>query len=195
MGKADLKKQNRPVNWPKEELQRREEAMDQLNPGYYDMKLKLAVLLGLVLFVRGYYIALSGLLKVQPVSQIVVMMLGLLSLLISWAYYQVIIQGYCKWLAVILMVVRGSEVVTTIISSSGYLFYMNFIVKIWWVTSVIAIFLDAVFLAYLVFSKKVRHHMALNRIIHSGEEIAVPEETICMDSFRTEADPANGEMR
>ena len=81
MGKAGLKKQNRPVNWPKEELQRREEAMDQLNPGYYDMKLKLAVLLGLVLFVRGYYIALSGLLQVQPVSQIVVMMLGVL---ISW---------------------------------------------------------------------------------------------------------------
>ena len=192
MEKAGLKKQSRVVCWTKEELQRREAAIDRLYPGYYDRKLKLAVMLGSVLFVRGYYVALSGLLQVQPISQTVIMMLGIL---ISWVYYRVIIQGSCRWFAVILMVVRGMEAVSTIISSAGYLFYMNFIGQIWWVISITAIFLDVLFLAYLVFSKKTRHHMVLNRLIHSGKEIAAPEGPFGTDAFQTGADPADREMR
>lgn len=175
MGKPEGMKQKKAVRWSKEQLSDREALLERCFPGYFDRKLTMLVLLGTVLFIRGFSAALSGLLQIQSFWQAAIIFAGLF---VSWLYYILMIRGYLGWLAVALLILRSGEFVYTLYSSLQFLFYMNFIGICWWVVSMAAILADIVFLLYLIFGKMAKRLKADNRILYSGDEIVFSEEMV-----------------
>lgn len=163
------------LHWTKEQFAQREAVMESRSPGYYDRKLTVQVLLGGLLFIRGFYIALSGILQIQDAVQIFTMTAGLV---ISYLYYRILIMGYIPWLAPLLLILRCGEFAYTLYSSLGFLFYMNFIGTCWWVTSMFAILADVVFLIYMIVGKKAQLLKFDNRILYSDAELSCSEEMI-----------------
>ncbi len=177
MGKAEGITQKKPVqrHWNKAELEKREIIMEKRCPGYFDRKLTMQVFLGTVLFIRGFYVLLSGLLQVHSLWQVVMMALGLW---VSFLYYTLLIRGHLGWLAAVLLVLRCGELIYTVYSSLEFLFYMNLTGTCWWVTSMMAILSDTAFLVYLQAGKKAKILKFDNRILYSDSEISVSDEVI-----------------
>lgn len=152
----------------KEQRASREEEMNLIHPGYFDRKLRLNVMLGTVLFVRGFYTLLSAVLGVTSISGAIVNMLGVL---FCFAYYQYLIMGYWRPFGVILLISRIIELVTRVLPLFPYVPQMRLSGIIWWVTMTAAVLLDILFLAYLMFGKMPQMQLKDNRKINSDEPI------------------------
>lgn len=167
-----MKNKNR-VLLTKEQKAQREEALEQLHPGYFDRKLRLNVMLGTVLFARGFYTALSVVLGVIDMPQVAVNVFGLF---FTYSCYSWFISGYWRAFAGILLLVRLSEFLFELIPAIPYVLQMYLIGIIWWVTMVLAVLLDMMFLAYLLFGKMPRMQQKDGRKLYSGEAISLQKQ-------------------
>lgn len=171
------RKQNRNQNrncmafMTKEVQYQREEKMERLHPGYLDMNLRLHVMLGAVLFARGVFHALSVMLGQELPG---LALLTPISLFVGYYMYR-----YCiRWshgLAKLLFAFRMMELVRCFWQFGPYVFYLNFIGLVWFVTMVAVLLLDAGFLGYLVFFRKAKQQVEYNRIVWSGQSILLGE--------------------
>lgn len=159
-------KPDRRVYWTKEQREARQEEMEELHPGYLDMQLKLNVVLGAALFARGFYHALSIMLEQEPFTYII---LAPLNLIVGYFLYRYCMQA--KWLARLLLASRLIEFGRSLWPTFRYVFYLNFIGTVWWVTLVVCFLVDIGFLWLLTLSKKGKQQVEYNRIINSGQVI------------------------
>lgn len=154
----------------KEQRQQRREEMDGLHPGYFDRQLKLSVLLGAVLFLRGFSVALSILLGVMSGKNALI---GVLRLVISYAWYQLFISGYARLLMGVVFAVSTCDVFSLVILTFRRVFLMQFTGVLWWVTLAFSLLADWLFRAYLLFGKMPRQQLHDNYTIYSGAPISL----------------------
>lgn len=160
------KRPDRIVFWTREQREARQEEMDKLHPGYLDMQLRLFVMLGAVLFARGFFHAFSIMLGQESVSYII---LAPISLFIGYYMYRYCMQS--RGLTILFFVFRLIELGKSLWTTAPYLFYLNFAGTVWWVTLVVCLLLDVGFLAYLGLSKSGRQQIKYNQIVNSGQVI------------------------
>lgn len=160
------KLRSRMVMWTKEQRAARQEEMEELHPGYLDMQLRLNVMLGATLFARGFFHALSIMVGQEPVYYVI---LAPISLLIGFGMYSVCMQNW--GLAGLFLAFRFFELFKSLRSTLPYVFYLNFIGTVWWVTLVACLLMDIVFLWCLTLTRKGRQQVKYNQIVSSGQVI------------------------
>lgn len=162
------KKRGKVYMWTAEQLNQRRRQMEQIHPGYLAMNTRMNVYLGIVLVMRFFYLGLLAVL-----GQGTMPLLGILNLVICFAFYRAILQSNWK-IAWFFLIMRGIEVIQAMpqIPSIVYLNYLGILI---YVVLIITLVSDVSFLAYVVFSKKVHRMVEDNWLISSDQDLPMDE--------------------
>lgn len=153
--------------YTRKEIEEREQAMNELHPGFLDMKLKLSILLGAVLFTSGLNIVISGMLGIVTPTRSVV---NFLTLAIVYYYYRVFIHGGLRLLNIAVLGVHILDLGVTLLPLLGYIFHMNTVGIVWLIVYTISMLIDIFFLTVLLVNDDAKQHMNFNRQIYFKEE-------------------------
>lgn len=162
------KKRGKVYMWTAEQLNQRRRQMEQIHPGYLAMNTRMNVYLGIVLVMRFFYLGLLAVL-----GQGTMPLLGILNLVICFAFYRAILQSNWK-IAWFFLIMRGIEVIQAVpqIPSIIYLNYLGILI---YVVLIITLVSDVSFLAYVAFSKKVHRMVEDNWLISSNQDLPMEE--------------------
>lgn len=156
--------------YSKKELQAREEAMNHLHPEFFDLKLKLQIMLGAVLFGRGFHAILAGMLGLTDPFRTGV---NLVSVLVAFCYYQMFLMGTLHVFHIIILITHVMEFAVTLLPFLTYIFHMNQLGIIWLLVYSLSMILDIGFLGFLLIHEDAKTYMRYNRKIHSDQTIDV----------------------
>lgn len=162
------KKRGKVYMWTAKQLNQRRHQMEQIHPGYLAMNTRMNVYLGIVLVMRFFYLGLLAVL-----GQGTMPLLGILNLVICFAFYRAILQSNWK-IAWFFLIMRGIEVIQAMpqIPSIIYLNYLGILI---YVVLIITLVSDVSFLAYVAFSKKVHRMVEDNWLISSDQDLPMEE--------------------
>lgn len=143
-----------PVTW---------ETQEERKLRYPEMEIRLRAWLGLVLIGRMFLHGISILLGVESGIAVI---LAPVNLLICLGLYSACIRIQWK-LAWIFFIFRAWELLRILMQTVPSLLYLSFWGDLWWVTTIVVMFLDLGFLAAVAFIPSVHRCLESRRIIHT----------------------------